>query len=144
MSAQESTSSTILELIKEFEGSAAPTQKESLSPYSIRFTEAERQFLDEHSGNKSWAEFIRKRVFGEAASTRRPARRPTVDDQTAGELLKELGKSRLSSNVNQLAKAANMGTLDISPETDNKLQEASEAILAMRDALFTALGLKVS
>ncbi len=144
MNAQKDTSSTILDLIKEFESSASATQKNALSAYSIRFTETERQFLDEHSGSKSWAEFIRARVFGDAASSQRPARRPSVDDQTASELLKELGKSRLSSNVNQLAKAANMGTLDISPETDRQLQEASAAILAMRDALFIALGLKVS
>lgn len=37
-------------------------------------------------------------------------------------LLSELGQSRLASNINQLAKAANMGTLDITPEIEREIE----------------------
>ena len=46
-------------------------------------------------------------------------------------------------NLNQLAKSANMGTLDVSQNVELQLQEAYLAILAMRDALITALEIKL-
>ncbi len=139
------TSSTVLEIVKSFEDAAQSRRKpksQELSPFSMRLTQEERDFLEKHSDDKSWAEFIRERVFGEERTKRRLLRHPPVNDEKLGEVLANLGQSRLASNVNQLAKAANMGTLDISDETDRQLQEASAAILAMREALFMALGLK--
>ena len=54
----------------------------------------------------------------------------------------ELGKSRLASNLNQIAKAANIGALPVSPELEDELSEACGAIQDMRDLLVKALGLK--
>jgi hypothetical protein len=140
----EDTSSTILELIKDFEIAAAePKSNKHLSPFSMRLTPEERTYLDEHCGRRPWAAYIRECVFGENATKRKTARRPRIEDKEISAALSGLGQSRLASNVNQLAKSANMGTLDISDETDRQLQEAAQAVLAMRDALFVALGMKV-
>lgn len=139
------TSTTILELVKAFESAdhgSSRSRKVQTSPFSMRLSEEERRFLDEHAGNQSWAAYIRECVFGEQETRRRSPRRPKIEDQQMASLLSALGHSRLSSNLNQLAKSANMGTLDVSPDTEQQLQEAAMAVLAMRDALFTALGLK--
>ena len=53
-----------------------------------------------------------------------------------------LGQSRLSSNLNQLAKSANSGSLPVSPETEQALVQACEDVRRMRHALLTALGLR--
>ena len=55
-------------------------------------------------------------------------------------VLSELGQSRLASNINQLAKAANMGTLDITPEIEQEIEQACREIQAMRALLIAALG----
>lgn len=52
----------------------------------------------------------------------------------------ELGRSRLASNMNQLAKAANAGILDVSEQVIRDLQEACRAIATMREMLIAALG----
>ena len=57
-------------------------------------------------------------------------------------LLAELGHSRLASNMNQLAKAANTGALDASEHTTREILEACWAIAQMRELLIRALGLK--
>ena len=55
-------------------------------------------------------------------------------------VLAELGKSRLASKVNQLAKAANMSTLDVTPEVEQQLETACREIQTMRTLLIAALG----
>ena len=45
---------------------------------------------------------------------------------------------------NQLAKHANMGTLEVSPETEKELMAACAEVRAMRADLVAALGLKGS
>ncbi|GAB4182465.1 MAG: hypothetical protein Tsb002_03810 [Wenzhouxiangellaceae bacterium] len=111
----------------------------------MRLTEEERAFLAERCGGRPWASYIRERVFGEQANTKRRAiRRPTIQDKALVASLAGLGESRLASNLNQLARHANTGTLDVTRETERELEEAYKAILAMRDALFMALGLKSS
>ena len=49
-----------------------------------------------------------------------------------GKVLAALGQSRLSSNLNQLARAANVGALMLGPETNEALRAAVEDIAAIR------------
>ena len=86
--------------------------------------------------------YIRSRIFGKNTEKRRPTRRPGLDHQKLALVLSELGRSRLASNMNQLAKAANIGTLDFSEFVVRDLQEACRAIAHMREMLIAALGLK--
>jgi len=53
-----------------------------------------------------------------------------------------LGQSRIPNNINQLAKAANSGTLPVTPDTEKQLHEACYSVTWIRRQLIQALGLK--
>lgn len=56
-------------------------------------------------------------------------------------LLPRLGQSRIANNLNQLARAANVGALDLTPELEAELHEACAAVLEVRALLVAAVGL---
>lgn len=80
--------------------------------------------------------------MGDRACKRQVRRIPKADEQKVAPLLAELKSSRISPSLSQLAKAANFGTLDVSEDIEQQLEDACKAIIAMRAALFIALGLK--
>ena len=121
---------------------SSPGVSKPAAPFSLRLSVEERALLDAQAGGRPLGAYIRQRLLGEKSDKRRSIRKPKVDERQIAALLAELGRSRLSSNLNQLAKAANVGTLDVSKEVEAQLQEMYQAILDMRDALITALGLK--
>jgi hypothetical protein len=112
------------------------------SPFCIRLSPDERAYLERLAGNRPLGAYIRDRLLGDNVEKRRELRSPKIEQEQYAALLAALGHSHLSSNLNQLAKSANMGTLDISQELERQLQEAYDAVLEMRTALFMALGLK--
>lgn len=111
----------------------------STRPFSIRLTPAERASLEEQAGRLPLGQHIRNVLLGDGVKKRRVARKPQLDDQRVAALLSGLGQSRLSSNLNQLAKSANMGTLEVDEDIRVQLQQACVAIVAMREALLIAL-----
>jgi len=119
-----------------------PRRKKPPSPFSLRLSAEERAYLTRQAGGRPLGTYIRTRLLGERAEKRRTFRKPKIDDKQIAQVLAELGASRLSSNLNQLARSANMGTLDVSRNVEQELEDACGAVLAMRDALLTALGLK--
>ena len=54
-----------------------------------------------------------------------------------------LGQSRLSSNLNQLARSANTGSLPITPDTEAALMSAAADVQEIRRLLIAALNLEV-
>jgi hypothetical protein len=64
------------------------------------------------------------------------------DQNTLSQLLGLLGKSHIANNLNQLAKAANFGSLPVTQETEADLRRACADVAAMRSMLMQALGLK--
>ena len=99
--------------------------------------------LERMAGDKPLGAFIRKQLFGDQAAPRSlHQRKPGPDKKALAQALSALGQSRLSSNMNQIAKAAHLGTLPLAPELENELSAACGDIRAMRDALIRALGLK--
>lgn len=145
----QNSSNTLETLVKAFED-ATETQikrkpkSQQTSPFSMRLTEEERKFLEEHAGNESWASYIRKQVFGNRESKRKPSRRPKIEDKELASALSGLGESHLASNLNQLAHHANMGTLDVNKDIERQLEEAYGAVIEMRKALFLALGFRLT
>jgi hypothetical protein len=128
-------------------GAASSGEREARSgktpaPFSLRLTKDERAYLDQQAGGRPLGTYIRERLLGGTADKRRPVRKPKVDEKRIALVLAELGRSRLSANLNQLAKAVNMGTLDVSQEVERELQAACRAVITMRDTLIGALGLK--
>ena len=111
-------------------------------PVSIRFTDDELVVLRSRAGELPLGTFCRNELLGTNVDDGRCHRQPKVNQKELARILAALGQSRLSSNVNQLAKAVNLGVLDTSIDTEKQLQEASMAIIAMRDALIAALGFR--
>ena len=110
-------------------------------PFSIRLTFDERARLDAERGRQSLAAHIRTRLFGEEVAVRKKPGNSTIKDAEAlGRVLGALGGSRLSSNLNQLAKAVNTGSLPVTPETEADLVAACEEVRALRNDLLRALG----
>jgi len=110
-------------------------------PFSLRLTYEERARLDAERGDQSLAAYIRERLFGvDAAPRKRRGNSPVQDKEVLGRVMGALGQSRLSANLNQLAKAVNTGSLPVTPETETEIKEACREVSDIRDALMRALG----
>ncbi|MFV0512896.1 MAG: hypothetical protein ACK5MY_04565 [Jhaorihella sp.] len=110
-------------------------------PFSLRLTYEERARLDAERGDKSLAAYIRERLLGDDAAPRKKCGNSPVQDKEAlGRVAGALGQSRLSQNMNQLAKAVNTGSLPVTPETEAEIKEACREISEMRAELLAALG----
>lgn len=110
-------------------------------PFSLRLTYEERARLDAERGSKTLAAYIRERLFGvDAAPRKKRGNSPVQDKEALGRMAGALGQSRLSQNMNQLAKAVNSGSLPVTPETEAEIKEACREISEMRAALLAALG----
>ena len=109
-------------------------------PFSIRFSWEQRDKLDELAGDQSWGGYIKWLVFSKQAAHKQA---PAIQDRKAlGRLLGALGKSRISSNINQLAKAANSGSLPVNEEVTKALNNAVRSIEWMKITLIEGMGLK--
>lgn len=113
-------------------------------PFSLRLTVEERARLEELAGNEPLGSYIKRKVFdGKGAGTKRARsrkRHPIKDEKRLAQVLAMLGQSRIANNLNQLAKAANHGTLPMMPDTERDIQRACADVALMRRELLRALG----
>lgn len=117
------------------------TSKKAPPPFSIRFTFEERARLEQAAGDMPLGAYIREKLFeGELAPRRTRGRSPVKDHGELARVLAALGASRLASNLNQIARAAHIGALPVTPELAEELEEASRDIRKMREGLMKALG----
>lgn len=65
-----------------------------------------------------------------------------ADRRVFGQLVALLGRSRVFSNLNQLAYAANIGALPVTPETEAELVAALADLAEIRRLLLASLGFK--
>lgn len=95
-------------------------------------------------GEPPMAVFLRSLIFDEALlSKRRKSRKsPIKDHQVLASLQGELGQSRIANNINQLAKSANSGSLEVSPDTEKALQNACSDVRWIRYMVMKALGVE--
>lgn len=111
------------------------------APFSLRLTFEERARLERDAAGMSLGAYIRGRLFGENANPRKTrGKTPVKDHEALGRVLGALGGSRLSQNLNQLARAVNTGSLPVTPETERDLLEACAAVALIRADLMRALG----
>ncbi|MBL4616943.1 MAG: hypothetical protein JKY46_04550 [Robiginitomaculum sp.] len=128
---------------------AKPVAPKYPPPYSLRLTYDERALLDRAAGKLPLSVYIRSKLFGDAISKRsfkHPPKRkrlPSSDQKAIAQLLGALGQSRLASNMNQIAKAANMGALPVTDALLAELTQACANIAVMRNDLISALGITV-
>lgn len=111
-------------------------------PFSIRFTAEERERLSSAAGNMALSAYIKGRLFDGMPPVPRQRSHSRVDQSKIGQALAMLGQSRLSANMNQIAKAANRGTLPLTPDLIEDLNSACADIEYMRWLLVSSLGLK--
>lgn len=107
-------------------------------PFSIRFSWQQRAELDRLAEDQPWASYIKSTLFNEK---RQPKASP-VDRKILAKLLGTLGKSRIASNINQLARAANSGSLPVNEEVTKALMGAARTIEWMKITLIEGMGLK--
>ncbi|WP_299436930.1 hypothetical protein [uncultured Rhodospira sp.] len=111
-------------------------------PFSLRLTFEERSRLEREAGDMPLGAFIRERLFDGTVPPRRTrGKRPVKDHAVLARLLGELGRSHLASNLNQLARASNSGSLPVTAETEQALADACTDVREIRDTLLIALGL---
>ena len=121
---------------------AARSAPKKRAPFSLRFSDAERADLDARAGSTPLGAYIKSQLFDGA---RRPARKggASINNSVAlAKALALLGQTRIASNLNQLAKASNIGTLSLTPEVEDDLKEAFAYISEIRCLLIDALGLQ--
>lgn len=111
-------------------------------PFSLRLTFEERARLEREAAGMSLGAYIREKLFGSGAGSPRRTRGkfPVKDQAALAKALALLGGSRLSQNLNQLARAVNIGALPVTLETEADLREACRAVDEMRAELLRALG----
>ncbi len=109
------------------------------APFSLRLSFEERAALKKLAGKMPLGACIKAILKEAIAQNKGVPSSPAMDTEALGRVLGALGSSRLSQNVNQLAKAVNTGTLPVTPETEAELKEACRAIAEMRADLMRAL-----
>jgi hypothetical protein len=123
------------------EFNAAVAAKKREAPFSLRLTFEERAALEAAAGDLPLGTYIKAVLFGQdLQKVRQRHKNPVKDHEALGRVLAALGQSRLSNNLNQLARAVNTGTLPVNPETEADLQAACADVSALRAALMEALG----
>jgi hypothetical protein len=112
-------------------------------PFSLRLTFEERAKLERDAAGMSLGAYIRARLLDpDTIAPRKRGKFPVKDHQALAQLLGLLGQSRLANNVNQLAKAANSGSLPVTPDTEAALLTAVAEVSHMRQLLIQALDLE--
>ncbi|MEA3014806.1 MAG: hypothetical protein QOD42_3351 [Sphingomonadales bacterium] len=123
--------------------SPAMAEPKPLHPVSLRMTFEQKAQLEQDAAGMSVAAYIRWRLFDpDSPAPRTRGKFPVKDHLALTKLLALLGQSRIANNVNQLAKAANSGSLPLSPDTERALKEAATDIAEMRRLLLEALNLE--
>lgn len=112
------------------------------APFSLRLTQEERKALNELADGQPLGAYIKDALLNRGIRPRTRGARPVKDRAALARLLGLLGASRLSQNINQLAKAANTGSLPVNEEVHRALLEGCAAIQSIRTLLLIALGLQ--
>jgi hypothetical protein len=112
------------------------------APFSLRLSFEERAQLEGAAAGMPLGTYIREQLFGGELRPRRTrGQRPLKDHEALARVLAELGRSRIASNLNQLARAANSGSLPMTEETERALHKACQAVALLRGEIIRALGL---
>lgn len=116
----------------------------SLLFVSLRLTFEEKARLQADAAGMPVSEYMRWRLFDpNNPPPRRRSKNPVKDHKALAQALGLLGQSRISSNLNQLARSANTGSLPVTPDTEAALMSAVADIQEIRRLLIEALNLVV-
>lgn len=115
------------------------------APFSLRLTFEERARLERNVGHMPLGSYIKSLLFADdAPKYRKRCRVAEIDEKVLAEVLACLGASRIANNPNQLAKAANTGSLYFDDDTKRGLNRACNDVQVMRELLLRALGVETN
>ena len=112
------------------------------APFSIRLSAAQRERLAAEAKGAPLGAYIKAKVLGTSPLSLRRAGISIEDRQALAQALALLGRSHIAGNLNQLAHAANIGVLPMTPETEEELRETMRAVRSIRTLLLRALGMR--
>lgn len=129
--------------------SEKPKTRKGPPPISVRLSEDEYARLRHEAGALSMAAYIRLKVFGQEETA--PRRKAYIRKKTSpsselvmiGQMLGGLGESEIAANLDDIAKAARIGAMPVTPEVEREIQAACNAVQDIRVRLIAALGVKV-
>jgi hypothetical protein len=113
---------------------------QTTKPISIRLTPEERGRLEAWAGRRSLSDYVRTRLFDNDVRVRR-VHIPKNDACELARVLAKLGQSELAASLRELREAARCGALPVTPETEQSIRAACEAVDQLRLELMQALGL---
>ena len=123
-----------------------PARKKAPPPVSVRLTWVEYERLLQDAGALSMAAYIRLTLFGDGdiAPHRKPYTRkttsPSAELTMLGQMLGRLVQSGTAASLSEIALAAKVGALPVSPEVEGEISKACDAV----GDLIGALGVKAS
>lgn len=117
-----------------------PKRKRS-APFCLRLTDEERARLEREAAGAPLGSYIKAKALGAPLPVRRSGL-AVRDREALAQGLALLGRSHLASNLNQLAYAANIGSLPLTPETEAELRAALADVRELRRLFLAALGMK--
>jgi len=123
-------------------GRPARERKPRPAPFSLRLNEDERARLADEAKGAPLGAYIKAKALGGPSLRVRRSGLPIEDRQALAQALALLGRSRISSNLNQLAHAVNIGSLPVTPETEAELAATLRDVREIRRLLVAALGLE--
>ncbi len=110
-----------------------PSKKTNPAPFCVRLTEQARAELTTLADGQPLGQVIKAGILQNGVRPP-PSRKPRIQDKKLlAKLLGDLRKLRIASNINQLAKAANPGSLPVNEEVLQSLHDAVAAIRWMRE-----------
>lgn len=119
-----------------------PKRRKRSAPFSIRFTDAERGRLADEAGDVPLGTYIKTKALGDPLRRTRRTGVPAADKESLGRILALLGRAELGESLRQLAHAASIGILPLTPETESELLTALRDVRDIRRLLLLGLGLK--
>lgn len=117
------------------------------SPLTLRLSLDEWATLRRDAANNesNTSKYVRARLFdGNNIVTRRRRASPIKDHQSIAQIMALLGQTHILINLNQIAKAANAGYLELTPETISAILEANACVHEIRRHLLAGFGVKES
>lgn len=128
--------------------SRLPRKRKGPPPVTVRLSQAEYDRLKHDAGVLTMAAYIRLTLFGESEIAphrklyTRKATSPSAELAMIGKMLGGLGQSEIAANLADIAKAAKIGALPVTPEVEAGIADACAAVLEMRERLIAALGVR--
>ncbi|WP_169195392.1 hypothetical protein [Devosia sp. MC1541] len=111
------------------------------APFSIRLSEADRARLAMEAAGAPLGAYIKAKILGGIPEGRKRRKVLTIQDREAlARALALLGRSDLLRSLQDMARAAEIGALAITPETEAELRDALAAVHDIRLAIIKALG----